>query len=109
MWDIKAIRAIFVMGLDFHTDKLSGSKVFYKIYNKTNLYLGFEGKGKAWYKIGSGYAISNGPGTGTPIKQVNFSPVSITAPLSDVVKVAVVVYAATVAVFFLVMVLMLVL
>ena len=40
---------------------------------------------------------------------MNFSPVSITAPLSDVVKVAVVVYAATVAVFFLVMVLMLVL
>ena len=58
--------------------------------------------------------LTSGSNRGPPdsralVPGMNFSPVSITAPLSDVVKVAVIVYAATVAVFFLVMVLMLVL
>jgi len=75
MFDVKALKELFVTEFDIHTS--STSSVSVNIYTKQGSFVGSENNANSWTNILNVAVIGQGAGIRTPLPALSFSPVRI--------------------------------
>jgi hypothetical protein len=77
MFEIQAIKRLFVTAFDIHTEATSNTQVL--VYFKRGTYVGFESSAVGWQKIVDTTVLGQGLGNPTPIPKNSFSAKTLEA------------------------------